>query len=65
MPKMKTKSAVAKRFSLTANGKLKFKKSGLRHKLATKSSSNKRKLGLTSYVHASDANLVKKCLPYA
>ena len=33
MPKMKTRRAAAKRFSLTANGKYKRKRANLRHNL--------------------------------
>ena len=36
MPKMKTKRAAAKRFRVTANGKLKYKKMGMRKKLSKK-----------------------------
>ena len=41
--KMKTKRAVTKRFKKTANGKMQFKKSKLRHHLEKRSSSSKRK----------------------
>ncbi|MBQ0050682.1 MAG: 50S ribosomal protein L35, partial [Treponema sp.] len=37
MPKMKTKKASAKRFSLTGTGKVKYKKMNLRHILTKKS----------------------------
>lgn len=36
MPKMKTKKSFSKRFHATANGKLKYKKQGLRHILTKK-----------------------------
>jgi large subunit ribosomal protein L35 len=65
MPKMKTKRAAAKRFSLTKTGKVKIKKSNLRHILTKKSQSLKRKKRKTGYVHPSDHNNVFKCLPYA
>lgn len=42
MPKLKTKSAVKKRFSLTGSGKLKGTQSFKRHKLLNKSSKMKR-----------------------
>ncbi|POR03960.1 50S ribosomal protein L35 [Alkalispirochaeta sphaeroplastigenens] len=44
MPKMKTRRAAAKRFSLTGSGKVKYKKQGLRHILTKKSTKRKRHL---------------------
>ena len=41
MPKMKTKKASAKRFSLTGTGKVKYKKMNLRHILTKKSPKRK------------------------
>ena len=65
MPKMKTRRAVAKRFSMTASGKLKLKKRGLRHILTKKSSGSKRHFGKAGYVHTTDVSRMKACLPYA
>lgn len=65
MPKMKTKRSAAKRFSLTASGKIKIKKANLRHILSKRSSKLKRVKGQTGYVHASDVNRAMRCLPYA
>lgn len=45
MPKMKTKKAVAKRFKVTATGKLKHSQPGKRHILTKKNSKRKRQLG--------------------
>lgn len=64
MPKMKTRRAVAKRFSITASGKLKLKKRGLRHILEKKSSNAKRSFRKPGLVHVSDVARVKRCLPY-
>lgn len=64
MPKMKTRRAVAKRFSATGTGKLKFKKRGLRHILTKHSSSSKRPKRKPGYVADADVNRVKACLPY-
>lgn len=36
MPKQKTNRSAAKRFSITANGKVRYKKKGLRHILSKK-----------------------------
>ncbi|RYZ64133.1 MAG: 50S ribosomal protein L35, partial [Proteobacteria bacterium] len=44
MMKLKTKKAAAKRFSFTATGKVKFKRTNKRHNLGNKSA--KRKLNL-------------------
>ena len=42
--KLKVKSGVKKRFRKIANGKLKYKKAGMRHKLRMKTSKRKRTL---------------------
>jgi large subunit ribosomal protein L35 len=66
MPKAKTKRAAAKRFKLTATGKVKYKHAGKRHNLGhRKNASNKLKLRSGAYVHASSAGHAKDCLPYA
>jgi large subunit ribosomal protein L35 len=65
MPKMKTKRAVAKRFSLTASGKLKKRRSGLRHILEKKSHKAKKRAGKTDYVAKADVKSIKKMIPYA
>lgn len=44
MPKMKTKKALADRFKLTANGKLKRARPGKRHILTKKTAKRKRQL---------------------
>ncbi|HLC18782.1 MAG TPA: 50S ribosomal protein L35 [Thermodesulfobacteriota bacterium] len=62
MPKIKTKRGAAKRFKLTASGKVKMKKSGLRHILTSKSAGNKRSLRKPGYVSSVDAKAVKKML---
>ena len=65
MPKMKTKQAAAKRFKLTAKGKIKIKKSNLRHILTKKDQKSKRQKRATAYVHASDVRQTMRMLPYA
>lgn len=65
MPKMKTKKAAAKRFSLTASGKVKYKKMNLRHILTKKSTKRKRGLRKNGYVAAcATPEIKKKLLPY-
>jgi len=65
MPKMKTKRAASKRFSLTADGKVKYKKMNLRHILTKKSSKRKRKLRKAGFVASGPVyQIKKKLLPY-
>lgn len=65
MPKMKTKKAAAKRFTLTADGKVKYKKMNLRHILTKKSTKRKRGLRKAGYVSpVSTGQIKKKLLPY-
>ena len=60
----KTKKAVAKRFKVTATGKLLRRKPGLRHLASSKSAKRKRKLGKVGQVHATMVDRVKECLPF-
>jgi large subunit ribosomal protein L35 len=62
MPKMKTKKAASKRFSLTASGKVKYKKMNLRHILTKKTTKRKRNLRKTGYVDAGPVHEIKKKL---
>ncbi len=65
MPKMKTKRAAKKRYTLTANGKVKYKKMNLRHILTKKTSKRKRKLRKAGFVAAGPVTMIKKkLLPY-
>ena len=63
--KMKTNRAAAKRFSFTANGKLKRKKAGLRHFMRRKSTRAKRNLRNRGYVDASNVRGIKVMMPYS
>lgn len=65
MPKVKSKRGAAKRFSITAKGKVKFKRSKLRHILTSKTTKQKRKLRADSYASKGDAKNIKKLLPYS
>ena len=62
--KLKTKKAAAKRFSFTASGKIKFKRTGKRHNLGSKSSARKLKLRSAGLVFSGDIKHVEKCMPY-
>lgn len=63
MPKMKTHRGAAKRFSLTAGGKVKRAKAYKSHILNKKSTKRKRNLRKTGYV-AAEAKVIKKLIPY-
>ena len=65
MPKMKTRSAVAKRFKVTGTGKVRYKKQGLRHILTKKSSKRKGNLRAAGILEDMEAKRVKTMLPYA
>ncbi len=60
----KTKKSVAKRFKLTAPGKVVRSKAGRRHLLQSKSSKRKRKLGKQVVVDDTDVARVKANLPF-
>ncbi len=64
MPKIKTNRGAAKRFKLTASGKVKRRKAGLRHILTSKDRRTKRGLAKTAYVAKVDSDAVKKMIPY-
>jgi len=65
MPKMKTRKAVAARFSKTGTGKLKRRRMNLRHILEKKSHKAKKRAGKTDYVHAADVKSISRMIPYA
>ncbi|MCC7167569.1 MAG: 50S ribosomal protein L35 [Rhodospirillales bacterium] len=64
MPKMKTKSAVKKRFSLTASGKVKGAVAFKRHNLRKRPQKMKRKARGTFVLFEGDAGIVKTFMPY-
>ncbi len=64
MPKMKSNSGAKKRFSFTARGKVKFKKSKHRHILTSKTTKVKRKMRRTGIMHETDTVRVNSMLPY-
>lgn len=65
MPKMKTRRSAAKRFSLTAKGKIKRKRMNHRHILEKKPQTAKKRNSKTDYVHPADHKNVMKMLPGA
>ena len=60
----KTKKSIAKRFKLSASGKLIHRSPGGRHLLAGKSSKQKRRLGRPKALAYGHAYELKKCLPF-
>jgi large subunit ribosomal protein L35 len=65
MPKMKTKSAAKKRFSMTASGKVKAGQAGKRHGMIKRSTKFIRDARGTTILSDADAKIVKKYMPYA
>jgi large subunit ribosomal protein L35 len=64
MPKLKTRRGAAKRFTITAKGKVKRRKGFLRHMLTYKTSKQKRHLRRATLVHKADEKSIKRLLPY-
>lgn len=64
MPKMKTRKSAAKRYKLTATGKVKYKKQGLRHILTKKSTKRKRSLRHADILSKAETERARKLLPY-
>ncbi len=62
MPKMKSKSAAKKRFSLTGSGKVKRKHAYKSHILTKKTTKRKRNLTYSDTVHQADEKNVKLML---
>jgi large subunit ribosomal protein L35 len=62
MPKMKTRKAAKKRFSLTAKGHVKRKKAYSRHILTKKTTKRKRQLRKVSLVHETLEKRVRKMI---
>jgi large subunit ribosomal protein L35 len=64
MPKMKTNSGAAKRFSFTATGKIKKNRAKRRHILTSKTTKAKRQRRKATVVHPAQHKQVKKLMPY-
>jgi large subunit ribosomal protein L35 len=60
----KTRKAVAKRFKVTARGKVLRTRSSRRHLLSTKSAKRKRRLAKTARVDETDVARIKANLPF-
>jgi len=64
MPKMKSNSGAAKRFRITASGKIKRGQSHRSHILTKKSTKRKRQLRSPLKVVAADQAAVRRMIPY-
>jgi large subunit ribosomal protein L35 len=64
MPKLKTHRGAAKRFSLTANGKVKRNKAFASHILTKKTTKKKRTLRRAVMVDSTNAKAIKRLIPY-
>ncbi|KJV65656.1 50S ribosomal protein L35 [Ehrlichia muris] len=65
MPKLKTKSSIKKRFSVTATGKIKSTQSGKRHGMTKRSKRSIRVQRGTAIMNSSDSRIVKLFMPYS
>jgi large subunit ribosomal protein L35 len=64
MPKMKTRKSAAKRYRVTATGKVRYKKQGMRHILSKKSTKRKRGLRHSGILSAPEQKRSRTLLPY-
>jgi len=64
MSKMKTNRGAAKRFKVTASGKVRFNRSKRRHILSKKSTKWKRHARGGANLAGPDAKLVRRLIPY-
>lgn len=62
---IKTKKSVAKRFKITATGKVMRSRAGRRHLLAGKSPKRRRSLGTSKEVDKTDTYRIKQNLPFS
>ncbi len=64
MPKMKTKSSIKGRFSLTASGKIRRNVAGKQHGMSKRSNSFIRKQRGTKILSKADSTIVAQFMPY-
>ncbi len=60
MPKLKTKSSVKKRFSLTATGKVRMTQAGKQHGMIKRTNKQIRNQRGTTIMSPQDAKIIKK-----
>jgi large subunit ribosomal protein L35 len=63
--KQKTRKAVAKRFKISASGKIKRNRAGKRHLLEAKSPRQRRRLGSSTLVADGDRDRILLNLPFS
>lgn len=64
MPKMKTHRGAAKRFKVTATGKIMHARANKNHILTKKAPKRKRQLAKLTTIAKSDSKKIKQLLPY-
>ncbi len=64
MPKIKTSRGAAKRFKVTAKGKIKRSKGGKSHLLSSKGRKRKRRLRQAGLVSSRSTKNIRKLIPY-
>lgn len=64
MPKIKTNRAAAKRFKVTANGKVKRSRGFKSHLLSSKGRKRKRRLRHSTTVSACETRVIRRLIPY-
>ena len=64
MPKLKTSRGAAKRFKITASGRVKRRHGYLRHILINKTRKQKRRLRKAALVNKANEKAIKRLLPY-
>lgn len=64
MPKLKTNRAAAKRFRVTASGRVKYKKANHSHILTSKTTKRKRALRKADYIDRADMVKLHRLMPY-
>jgi len=64
MPKMKSNSGAAKRFSVTGSGKISRNKANSSHILTKKTTKRKRNLRKSSLVDSANMRSLNRILPY-
>jgi len=64
MPKLKTHRGAAKRFKITAGGRIKRSKAFKSHILTSKTAKRKRQLDTPTFVSTADEHRVSRMIPY-
>jgi large subunit ribosomal protein L35 len=62
---IRTKKSVAKRFKITARGRVMRMRAGKRHLLSTKNAKRRRSLGTSKEVDATDTYRIIQSLPFS